>query len=67
MDCYGDYEDAPTDGSARTSGCVSDSAVVRGGAWNINLRYLRVAFRFRNWPWNRFHNGGFRLVQDLNP
>ena len=66
-DCYGDYEDAPTDGSTRTSGCVSDSAVVRGGAWNINPRYLHAAFRFRNWPWNRFINGGFRLVQDLNP
>ena len=29
-DCYGDYEDAPTDGSART-GCDEEWAVLRGG------------------------------------
>ena len=67
-DCWHDnYEGAPTDGSAWTSGCASDTAVVRGGSWNSSLRSLRSASRYRSWPSNRSYNIGFRLVQDLNP
>ena len=68
-DCWHDnYEGAPTDGSAWTTGCdASVLAVVRGGAWYDNPRYLRSAVRFRNTPSIRFNDIGFRLVQDLNP
>ena len=68
-DCYHeDYEGAPTDGSAWTSGCASsDSAVVRGGSWNFFPRVLRAAFRFGVTPSLRGNVDGFRLVQDLNP
>ena len=68
-DCYhNNYEGAPTDGRAWTSGCGSDvRAVVRGGSWGNFPRYLRAAARHRNSPSYRFSGYGFRLVQDLNP
>ena len=50
-DCWHDnYEGAPTDGSAWTTGCESASAVVRGGSWIEDSRNLRAANRFRFWP-----------------
>ena len=67
-DCWHDnYEGAPTDGSAWTSGCASDSAVVRDGSWEVNPRDLRSANRFWDGPSGRYGYIGFRLVQDLNP
>ena len=67
-DCYHDnYEGAPTDGSAWTTGCYEESAVVRGGSWYNNPRYLRAAGRDRGPPSDRDDGVGFRLVQDLNP
>ena len=67
-DCYVDtYTGAPIDGSARTSGCVSDSAVLRGGAWSVSPRPLRAADRVWGAPSDRDDVIGFRLVQDLNP
>ena len=68
-DCYvNTYTDAPSDGSARTSGCgATVRAVVRGGAWDDFPRILRSALRLRLRPSNRLDNLGFRLVQDLNP
>ena len=66
-DCWhGNYNGAPTDGSAWTSGCVSDSAFVRGGSWFDSPRHLRAALRAGDRPSFRF-TVGFRLVQDLNP
>ena len=66
-DCWHDnYEGAPTDGSAWTSGGDSSRAVVRGGSWSGDPRVLRSAFRGRGWPSGRFNDSGFRLVQDLN-
>ena len=68
-DCWHeDYEGAPTDGSAWTTGCDGgERAVVRGGSWSYGPRYLRAANR--NWgrPSHSRINTGFRLVQDLNP
>jgi formylglycine-generating enzyme required for sulfatase activity len=56
---HNDYEGAPTDGSAWTSG---DSAyrVVRGGSWDDYVLYCRSAFR--NWisPVVRHNDFGFR-------
>ena len=68
-DCWHDnYEGAPTDGSAWTSGCGSDvRAVVRGGSWYSVPRYLRSALRGGAGPSDRSNRDGFRLVQDLNP
>ena len=68
-DCWHDnYEGAPTDGRAWTSGCGSDvRAVVRGGSWVNDPWALRSAVRAGFTPSSRFLNSGFRLVQDLNP
>ena len=45
QDCYhGNYEGAPTDGSAWTSGDCSNR-VVRGGSWIYDPQGLRSAFR----------------------
>ena len=68
-DCWHDnYEDAPTDGRAWTSGCGSDvRAVVRGGSWYDIPWNLRSAYRYWIGPSDRGGNLGFRLVQDLNP
>ena len=67
-DCWHDnYEGAPTDGSAWTTGCDNARAVLRGGSWSDNPRYLRAANRDWITPSYRFINDGFRLVQDLNP
>ena len=61
------YEGAPTDGSAWTSGGDSSRAVVRGGSWVNGPRGLRSASRVWSGPSDRDVNLGFRLVQDLNP
>ena len=68
-DCgHDNYEGAPTDGSAWTSGCGPDvRAVVRGGSWYYLPRDLRSAFRDWDSPSARYSSVGFRLVQDLNP
>ena len=72
-DCWHDnYEGAPTDGSAWTTGCAGSggariSAVLRGGSWDSSPRLLRSANRGRNSPPLRGDYNGFRLVQDLNP
>ena len=80
-DCYvNTYTGAPSDGSARTSGCGANvRAVVRGGSWTDDPGPqslfapdndgwgLSAANRYRNWPSLRIFNLGFRLVQDLNP
>ena len=67
-DCWHDnYEGAPTDGSAWTSGGKSDEAVVRGGSWVVDPRGLRSAFRSWFTPSDRNGDDGFRLDQDLNP
>ena len=63
---HDNYEGAPSDGRAWTSGGDGGSRVVRGGSWYSGPRFLRSAYR--NWcsPSSRF-TFGFRLVQDLNP
>jgi formylglycine-generating enzyme required for sulfatase activity len=60
-DCYVDnYSGAPADGSPRV---VNDCSlhVLRGGAWNYNPRYLRVAYRNGYGDANYFV--GFRLAR----
>lgn len=58
------YEDAPTDGSARTDGDC-DLRVVRGGSW-VNLpQFLRPAARFRYSTTSRYEFVGLRIARDL--
>ena len=71
-DCWhNNYQGAPTDGSAWTTGCDEEWAVLRGGAgasWFNSPGPLRAADRYSwFWPSLRNHYKGFRLVQDLNP
>ena len=67
-DCWHDnYEGAPSDGRAWTSGGDSNRAVVRGGCCGSVPRGLRSAYRGWSPPSNRLNLDGFRLVQDLNP
>ena len=75
QDCQHDnYEGAPTDGSAWTSGNCS-WRVIRGGSWGSDAEALRSAYR--NWAsrpyrfWGsrthrtyRYNSLGFRLAQD---
>ncbi|MDE0077675.1 MAG: SUMF1/EgtB/PvdO family nonheme iron enzyme [Caldilineaceae bacterium] len=64
QDCWNDnYEGAPTDGSAWTSGDCG-RRVVRGGSWNDSAWNLRSAYRNRGARADRSHNLGFRLAQD---
>ena len=65
QDCWkGDYEDAPTDGSARESreGC---SRVTRGGSWSDSPRDLRSAKRDL-WSTDfRSYDLGFRVARSF--
>ena len=66
-DCYvNTYTGAPTDGSARTSGCGT-SGILRGGSWFDEPSRLRSANRDLFFPGNRIGYVGFRLVRDINP
>jgi formylglycine-generating enzyme required for sulfatase activity len=66
-DCYHDnYDDAPADGSAWTSGGCS-RRVVRGGSWYSDPQYLRSADRFGYAADFRSGDLGFRLARTLNP
>ena len=67
QDCYHDnYNGAPTDGSAWTSGDCS-RRVVRGGSWDHFPRFLRSAVR--DWDSTDDRNDvlGFRVGRTLTP
>ena len=67
---HSNYEGAPSDGSAWTSGgdgYLPDLRVVRNGAWSHSSQALRTTRRNRNTSSYRNRCIGFRLVQDLNP
>jgi formylglycine-generating enzyme required for sulfatase activity len=68
-DCWHkDYHNAPSDGSAWTSGDCT-YRVLRGGSWNIDPLLLRAARRGGYSPGTRYGNVGFRVAvgwQDLN-
>ncbi|WP_152608794.1 formylglycine-generating enzyme family protein [Aphanizomenon flos-aquae] len=62
---HGDYNDAPTDGSAWIeSNSVEESArrLLRGGSWSSFPRNCRSAYRLNYTPDLRFDDLGFRLV-----
>lgn len=67
QDCWhGNYDDAPTDGSAWTSthGGDCEKAVIRGGAWRNDARSLRAANRDWDFRATRGPGYGFRLAHD---
>ena len=68
-DCWHDnYEGAPIDGSAWTTGCDGwPRAVLRGGSWSAYPRWLRSAARGWVAPLDRSDGVGFRLVRDITP
>jgi formylglycine-generating enzyme required for sulfatase activity len=64
-DCYGNYDQAPTDGSASTDQDCSER-VARGGSWNLEPEYLRSAIRFRFVHNYQSLNRGFRVARTLD-
>ena len=70
-DCWHcNYEGAPSDGSAWTSGgngSNTNERILRGGSWATSSEQLRSAYRNCTLPSSRGSARGFRLVQDLNP
>jgi formylglycine-generating enzyme required for sulfatase activity len=74
-DCYQDYNGAPIDGSARTSGNCNpfgidgfgSGRVVRGGSWIYGARGLRSAVRGWVFTDSRGSYEGFRVGRTLNP
>jgi formylglycine-generating enzyme required for sulfatase activity len=66
-DCYHDnYIQAPSDGSAWTSGDCT-RRVLRGGSWAYVPGNLRAAYRIRASANDRDENYGFRLGRVLTP
>jgi formylglycine-generating enzyme required for sulfatase activity len=66
-DCgHENYQGAPTDGSAWTTGECS-LRVLRGGSWRDSPRYLRSAYRLVSSPYFRHTIIGFRLARTLGP
>lgn len=64
-DCgNGNYNGAPTDGSAWTSG-KCDVRVLRGGSWFINPDFARSAIRFGYDSTNRYNYIGLRVSRML--
>jgi formylglycine-generating enzyme required for sulfatase activity len=65
QDCWNDYYyDAPSDGSAWTTGDCG-RRVLRGGSWNNGPRGLRSADRGGNFPDSRVDSVGFRVGRTL--
>ena len=65
-DCYhDDYNGAPADGSAWTSGDCS-ARVVRGGSWRIPAQFMRSASRVK-FASARSSEVGFRAARTLTP
>ncbi|MBK9014502.1 MAG: formylglycine-generating enzyme family protein [Saprospiraceae bacterium] len=59
---HDNYEGAPKNGSAWTSGGEQTRRVVRGGSWVSNADDCSIANRSSNDVDERFNNGGFRLA-----
>ncbi len=62
---HGDYNGAPDDGSAWTTG-GGDWRVLRGGSWNDVPRDLRAACRISNYPTDRDDDYGLRVARTLS-
>ena len=66
-DCWhDDYDGAPTDGSAWTSGGGCSRRVLRGGSWGNSPGFVRSANRSGSPSGNRDSLVGFRVARTLN-
>ncbi|BDI04266.1 formylglycine-generating enzyme family protein [Sphaerotilus microaerophilus] len=66
QDCsHPNYQSAPADGQAWTTGCADGNRLLRGGGWFNGPRFARSAFRLRSVPSNRDLDIGFRLARML--
>jgi len=59
---HGNYNGAPTDGTAWLSSDEATRRLLRGGSWLNNPWVCRSADRLSNPPDNRYFNIGFRVV-----
>jgi len=67
QDCWHEnYDGAPTDGSAWTTGCSGNYRVRRGGSLIAGPAILRSAGQNWNFPGSRYSNGGFRVARTLS-
>jgi formylglycine-generating enzyme required for sulfatase activity len=67
-DCWHDnYNGAPADGSAWTTGPCRNGRVVRGGSWNLMPWFLRVASRTKYTDTYADYTVGFRVARTLTP
>jgi formylglycine-generating enzyme required for sulfatase activity len=64
-DCYGTYQGAPADGTARiSSNCAS--RVLRGGSWDYEADEIRSSVRYKLAPdWWSLDETGFRVARSL--
>jgi len=60
---HDNYNGAPNDGSAWTTGRDADFRVVRGGSWNNDGFDARVSYRLRRYSNSRYNVIGFRLAR----
>jgi formylglycine-generating enzyme required for sulfatase activity len=74
-DCYHDsppfqgrvgYKDAPSNGSAWTTGDCQIGRVFRGGSWYHNTQLLRAGSRGAFPAQPRLHHAGFRVARTVN-
>ncbi len=59
---HDDYQNAPTDGRAWTSGGDANFRVLRGGTWFVQAKDCRAAFRYKIGLDVRDYNVGFRVA-----
>ena len=64
---HGNYDGAPTDGSAWLRGGDPNFRIVRGGSWRNESELVRAAVRLRRHVRVRFDTLGFRVARTLTP
>ena len=62
---HDNYQGAPTDGTAWTTGGNSKLAILRGGSWISNPAFCRSAYRYWGYPGGRLNYVGFRVVCEI--
>ncbi|MBE2293553.1 MAG: formylglycine-generating enzyme family protein [Phycisphaerales bacterium] len=62
-DWHGNYQGAPSDGSAWLSDGADITRVLRGGSWDDGARDVRAAYRYDNVPGHRYDLIGFRCAR----
>jgi Sulfatase-modifying factor enzyme 1 len=63
---HGNYDGAPTDGSAWLRGGDSSYRVIRGGSWRNDTGFIRAAVRVKRTINVQFDTLGFRVARSLN-